>query len=105
MRMQFDGVSINKQAQVAANGASVAYELDFPGGCHKTLGVVLAPRASFPPDCAELVEVVAGQCRVRIGAESGSMAYEAGQRFRVPRGAGFEVETPGPLHYVLHRGG
>jgi uncharacterized protein YaiE (UPF0345 family) len=101
MRMQFEHVSIEKKA-VLADADGVAYTLAFPGGCRKTIGVVLAPRARFAPDCAEFVEVVEGQCRVRLGHEARWAEFAAGQRFRVPRGTPFELETSDPLHYVLH---
>jgi uncharacterized protein YaiE (UPF0345 family) len=101
MERQFEHVSIEKQARMAGSDG-VAYALDFPGGCRKTIGVVLAPHVHFDAHSAELVEVVAGQCRVRLSHEARWTEYGAGQRFRVPRGTAFELETSAPLHYVLH---
>ncbi|MBI1771943.1 MAG: DUF1255 family protein, partial [Burkholderiales bacterium] len=51
---------------------------------------------------AEIMELNAGKCRVRINGEPEWSIYEGGQQFNVPANAKFEIETLETLDYVCH---
>lgn len=99
---QFEHVSINKKANVYMDGNCVSYDLDFPGHTHKTLGVVLRSTVPFRADVPEVIEIVAGKCRVRFNEHGEWKQYEPGQRFSVAADAKFEMEAIEPTHYVCH---
>ena len=102
MSTQFDHVSIVKKANIYSDGDCISYNLAFPGGSRKTLGVIFPSTVTFGTDSPEMMEIVAGRCRVRL-AESGDWkTYESGQRFHVPGSSRFELEALEPVHYVCH---
>jgi uncharacterized protein YaiE (UPF0345 family) len=102
MSTHFDHVSISKRANVYQDGKCISYNLTFPDGSKKTLGVVLPSTITFAADMAETMEIVAGKCRVRIGPYGDWVEHEGGQRFHVPPHAEFDVEAFEPVHYVMH---
>lgn len=102
MSMQFDHVTIAKKANVYFGGKCISYNLDFPGHSSKTVGVILPSSVTFSTDSPEIMEIVAGKCRVRIGEESDWKTYEGGQRFHVPGASSFDIEVLEPVHYVCH---
>ena len=101
MGSHFDHVSIEKRANVYLDGKCVSFNITFPDGNKKTLGVILPGCVTFAADSAETMEIVAGRCRVRL-SDGEWQNYEAGQRFHVPAHTRFEVETLDPLHYIFH---
>lgn len=102
MSTQFDHVSIVKKANVYFDGKCVSYNLVFPDHSKKTVGVILPGSVTFDTNSPEIMEIVAGKCRVRIGEEIDWNSYAAGQRFHVPGASSFDLETSAPLHYVCH---
>ena len=102
MSTQFDHVSIVKKANVYFDGKCISYNLIFPDHSKKTVGVILPGLVTFDTNSREIMEVVAGKCRVRLGKAGDWNSYEAGQRFDVPGASSFDLETSEPLHYVCH---
>jgi uncharacterized protein YaiE (UPF0345 family) len=102
MSTRFDHVSIDKHANIYADGKCISFNLTFPDGSKKTIGVILPACIPFASDSAETMEIVAGTCRVRFGSDGQWTSYEAGQRFHVPAQTRFELETREPMHYVCH---
>lgn len=101
----FEHVSINKKANVNLDGNCISYDLSFPGHTRKSIGVVLRSTVPFRADSPEVMEIVAGKCRVRVEPDGEWKAYEGGQRFQVPANARFELEAIEPTHYVCHVNG
>jgi len=81
---QFDQVSIVKRANVYFDGKCVSHTVLFPDGSRKTLGVILPGTLNFGTDAPELMEVQAGQCRIRLEGSDQWTTYSAGQSFSVP---------------------
>ncbi len=102
MRPQFEHVSITKKANLYADGKCVSYNLMFPDHAKKTVGVIFPSTITFATDVAEIMQIVEGKCRVRIGEEGDWKIYEDGQRFHVPAASRFELEALEPVHYVCH---
>lgn len=101
MGSHFDHVSVEKRANVYADGRCISFNLKFPDHSRKTVGVILSACVTFAADSAETIEIVAGRCRVRLG-DGEWQTYGDGQRFHVPAHTRFEVDTRDPLHYVCH---
>lgn len=102
---QFDQVSVIKKSNVYFDGQCVSHTVLFPDGSRKTLGVIFPSRLTFSTAAPEVMEIVAGRCRVRLAGATGWTDYGAGQSFAVPADSQFEIETVELLDYVCHFGG
>ena len=102
---QFDNVAVYKQANVYFDGKCVSHTVQFADGSKKSVGVILPSTLTFKTGVPEIMETVAGSCRVKLADDSEWKAYGAGQSFSVPGNSSFDIEVSGePYHYVCHFG-
>jgi uncharacterized protein YaiE (UPF0345 family) len=101
---QFDKVSVLKKSNVYFDGKCVSHTVLFDDGTRKTLGVIFPSNLTFNTAAPEVMEVVAGRCRVRLKGESDWKEYGAGQSFNVPGDSTFDIETLELMDYVCHFG-
>ncbi|MDD2768264.1 MAG: pyrimidine/purine nucleoside phosphorylase [Methylococcus sp.] len=101
---QFDNVSVVKQANVYFDGKCVSHTVLFPDGSRKTLGVILPSTLTFNTGAPEVMEIVAGACRVQLLGRNEWQSYRTGESFSVPGDSSFQVEVSDTLHYVCHFG-
>lgn len=101
---QFDKVSVLKKSNVYFDGKCVSHTVLFDDGTRKTLGVIFPSNLTFNTAAPEVMEVVAGRCRVRLKGESDWKEYGAGQSFNVPGDSAFDIETLELMDYVCHFG-
>mgnify|MGYP001568592010 CR=1 FL=1 len=99
---QFDNVSVLKQGNVYFDGLCVSHTVILADGTKKTVGVILPSSLTFNTGAAEIMEVVAGVCNVKLAGETATNTYSAGQSFNVPGNSSFDIETVETLHYVCH---
>jgi hypothetical protein len=100
---QFDNVAVLKQANVYFDGKCVSHAVQFADGSKKSVGVILPSTLTFNTGAPEIMETVAGSCRVKLAGESEWKDYGAGQSFNVPGNSSFDIEVSGePYHYVCH---
>lgn len=100
---QFNNVSVVSKANVYFDGKCVSHSLTLADGSKKSVGVILPSMLTFNTGAPEIMETVAGSCRVKLAGESEWKAYGAGQSFNVPGNSSFEIEVAGePYHYVCH---
>lgn len=104
MSTQFDHVSIIKKANIFFDGKCVSHNVIFPDGTKKTIGVIFPSTLTFATGAPEIMEIVSGKCRVRIGPEGEWKTYESGQRFQVAGQSSFDIETLEVVNYVCHFG-
>ena len=104
MTTQFDGVSVLTQANVYFDGKCVSHTVQFADGGKKSVGVILPATLTFNTGAPEVMEGVAGSCRVRLKGETEWRAYGAGESFQVPGNSSFDIEVSEPYHYVCHFG-
>jgi uncharacterized protein YaiE (UPF0345 family) len=97
---QFDQVSIIKRANVYFDGKCVSHTVLFADGSRKTLGVILPGALNFGTDAPELMEVQAGQCRIRLEGSDEWKTYGAGESFSVPGKSRFDIDVVETLDYV-----
>jgi purine/pyrimidine-nucleoside phosphorylase len=97
---QFDQVSVIKRANVYFDGKCVSHTVLFADGTKKTLGVILPGTLNFGTDAAELMEVQAGECRIRLDGSEEWKTYRAGESFSVPGKSRFDIEVVETLDYV-----
>lgn len=103
---QFDNVSVVKQANVYFDGRCVSHTIQLVDGVKKSVGVILpgAGPLTFNTGVPEIMEGVAGACRVRLKGEADWKSYAAGQSFHVPGNSSFDIDVSEPYHYVCHFG-
>ena len=97
---QFDQVSVIKRANIYFDGKCVSHTVLFADGTRKTLGVILPGALNFGTDAPELMEVQAGQCRIRLEGSDEWKTYGAGESFSVPGKSRFDIDVIETLDYV-----
>ncbi|HMV18889.1 MAG TPA: pyrimidine/purine nucleoside phosphorylase [Zoogloea sp.] len=103
--VQFDTVSVVKKANVYFDGKCVSHSIVLADGTKKSVGVILPATLTFNTGAPEIMEGVAGACRVRLKGETEWKTYGAGESFNVPANSAFDIEVSGePYHYVCHFG-
>lgn len=104
MSKQFDFVSVRKKPNVHFGGRSISHVILCEDGSQKTLGVILPTDQplTFETHVAEHIEIVSGQCQVRIGQQSEVQTFVAGESFDVPANSRFSMMTSEVVDYICH---
>ncbi|HET9112696.1 MAG TPA: pyrimidine/purine nucleoside phosphorylase [Burkholderiales bacterium] len=102
MTQQFDQVSVIKQANIYFDGKCVSHTVLFADGSKKTIGVIFPSRLTFNTGLPEIMEISAGECKVRLDGSADWKTYRAGEQFQVPGNSSFDIETVITLDYVCH---
>ncbi len=98
---QFAGVTAVTKANVYFDGKVVSHSILFPDGSKKTLGLIYPGKFHFGTDKAELMEIVAGNCAVKLDGQTEVKTYAAGTAFEVPAKSGFDIEvSSGIAEYI-----
>ncbi|HUR46667.1 MAG TPA: pyrimidine/purine nucleoside phosphorylase [Candidatus Saccharimonadales bacterium] len=90
---EFRGVTAVAKANVYFDGKVVSHTILFPDHSKKTLGLIYTGKFHFGTDKAERMEIVAGECVVKLDGQSEMKNYSAGQAFNVPAKSGFDIEV------------
>ena len=102
---QFNNVSVVSKANVYFDGKCVSHSITLADGTKKSVGVILPSALTFNTGAPEIMESVAGSCRVKLAGENEWKTYSAGESFSVPGHSNFDIEVCGePYHYVCHFG-
>ena len=96
-------VAINPRANVYFDGKCVSHGIELPDGTKKSVGVILPAALTFKTGAPEVMELVEGECRVRL-AGGDWRPYAGGQSFEVPGDSSFDIEVTKALHYICHFG-
>ncbi len=98
---EFHDVTAVAKANVYFDGRVVSHSLLFADGSKKTLGLIYPGRFHFGTAQAERMEIVAGECRVKLDGTAAEVAYGTGTQFDVPAKSGFDIEvTAGICEYI-----
>lgn len=102
---KIDGVSLTTRANVYFDGKCVSHGFVLADGTQKSAGVVLPSSLTFGTAAPEIMECVAGRCRVRMHGEAEWRGYGPGESFKVPANSSFDIEVADePFHYICHYG-
>lgn len=97
----FANVTATCKANVYFEGKVVSHGITLADGSRKTLGLIYPGSYKFDTGAPEVMEIVAGQCRVRIEDQSEWQEYAAGATFEVPGNSYFTIEvSDGISEYV-----
>lgn len=101
---QFDGVTVNTQANVYFDGKCVSHGITLADGTKKSVGVVLPATLTFNTGAPEIMECVAGGCEYKLAGSDTWVASGPGNKFNVPGNSSFEIRVTVPYHYICHFG-
>jgi len=101
---QFDNVSVIKKANVYFDGKCVSHSIVLADGAKKSVGVILPTKLVFNTGAPEIMELLEGECKVKLAGEVEAKTYKGGESFNVPGNSSFEIEVVSTLHYVCHFG-
>ena len=105
MTTELANVTVHPQANVYFDGKCVSHTVTLPDGSRKSVGVILPATLTFNTGAPEVMETVAGECRIKLSGQSEWTRYGAGQSFDVPGNSSFEIKVEGtPYHYICHFG-
>ena len=98
---EFPGVTAVAKANVYFDGKVVSHSILFPDGSKKTLGLIYAGDFHFGTAKAERMEIVAGDCVVKLDGSDAKTNYTGGQYFDVPANSGFDITvSSGICEYI-----
>lgn len=98
---EFPSVTVVTKANVYFDGRVVSHTVRFADGSKKTLGLIYPGRFHFGTQQAELMEIVAGRCQVKLDGSEVTQEIQAGGSFKVPAQSGFDIEvSAGICEYV-----
>ena len=79
------------KANIYFDGKVVSHTLLFPDGTRKTLGLIYPGTYHFDTGAPEVMEIVAGACRVLLAGDTDWQTVAAGSSFSVPGNSSFEI--------------
>ena len=94
---EFRNVTAVAKANVYFDGKVVSHTILFPDATKKTLGLIFPGKFHFGTEKAERMEIVAGQCAVKLDGRPAVNTDAAGQTFEVPAKSGFDIEVKSAL--------
>ena len=98
---EFRGVNAVAKANIYFDGKVVSHTIFMPDGARKTLGLIYPGKFHFGTDQAERMQIIAGECVVKLDGQSATKTYGAGEQFEVPAKSGFDIEVSrGICEYV-----
>ena len=89
---EFKNVTAVAKANVYFDGKVVSHTIILEDGNKKTLGMIYPGKFHFSTDKAEHMEIIAGNCTVKVQGDSNNTDYSAGQSFDVQTKSSFDIE-------------
>ncbi|MCD6526548.1 MAG: pyrimidine/purine nucleoside phosphorylase [Desulfuromonas sp.] len=90
---QFKNSTVECKANIYFDGKVVSHSLTTADGERKTLGVIFPGSYKFDTDAAERMEIIAGNCKVRIAGSGDWVGFGEDTWFDVPAKSFFEIEV------------
>jgi hypothetical protein len=88
---EFQNVTAVAKANIYFEGRVASHTILLAGGARKTLGLIYPGQFHFATGQAERMEIVDGQCTVKVDGRNVSETYSAGADFEVPANSGFDI--------------
>lgn len=100
-QVEFENVTAVAKANVYFDGKVISHTVRFQDGSKKTLGLIYPGDFYFGTAAPERMDIIAGECRVRLKGQSEWQTYGAGTSFSVPGQSGFDIAvSQGITEYV-----
>jgi uncharacterized protein YaiE (UPF0345 family) len=95
---------VSTRANVYFDGKCVSHTVHLPDGSRKSVGVILPSSLTFSTGAPEVMQIVEGQCKVRMAGQNDWVSHAGGSSFEVPGQSSFDIEALEPVHYICHFG-
>jgi len=89
--ISFPNVTVDAKANLYFDGRVISHTVHFADGTRKTVGVILPGTYHFGTAAPERMDIIAGECRVRLDGADDEITVEAGGSFDVPGNSGFTI--------------
>jgi len=96
--------TVSTRANVYFGGKCVSHGIELADGTKKSVGVILPASLTFNTGAPERMELVDGECRVKLAGSDEWAAYRGGESFDVPGNSSFDIEVTKDVHYICHFG-
>ena len=90
---EFSNVTAITKANIYFDGKVVSHSIVFADASKKTLGLIYPGTYHFGTDKAERMEIVSGNCEVKIDGSEALKTYTGGEFFDVPAKSGFDISV------------
>jgi purine/pyrimidine-nucleoside phosphorylase len=98
---EFPNVTAVAKANIYFDGKVVSHTIQLSDDSKKTLGLIYPGTYHFGTDAAERMEIVAGECQVKLDGQEESNSHASGESFNVPANSGFDIEIrEGIFEYI-----
>jgi hypothetical protein len=102
---EFPNVTASAKANIFFDGKVVSHTLRLANGSKKTLGLIYPGEYHFTTDAAERMDIIAGNCQIKLDGQATLTEYAAGSGFDVPAKSGFRIIVSGGItEYVCSYG-
>ncbi len=88
---QFDDVSVVCKSNVYFDGGVISHTILLKDGTKKTLGIIRHGTYKFDTGAPELMQIVAGACRVKLAGAADWTSYASDTEFHVSGKSHFEI--------------
>jgi hypothetical protein len=95
----FEGVTIERLANIYFNGSVASRTLILPTGERKTLGIMQIGEYKFDTAAKELMEIQAGEVEVLLPGAVAWKIIGAGESFEVPGNSVFDIKVKAVTDY------
>lgn len=104
---EYTQVSVLTKANISYDGRCISHTILFDDGSKKMLGVILPndddiQEYHFKTHTSERIEILSGECQVKIGIEDNHENYRPGQSFLVSGNSHFQLKTSDIVQYLCH---
>ncbi len=101
MNQKLKEVAVDAKANIYFDGKVISHSVYFTDGSKKTLGLIYPGTYHFGTDAPERMEMIAGQCRVKLEGHTEWKNYKENESFDVPGKSSFDIEvSEGIAEYV-----
>jgi len=98
---EFSEVTVAAKANIYFEGKVVSHSIQLRDGSKKTLGLIYPGEFYFGTEKAERMEVVAGECVVKLKGSDSETTFSKGEFFDVPADSGFDIAvSEGIFEYI-----
>ena len=98
---QIEQAKVTLKANIYFDGNVTSHTLLTQDGVRKSVGIIRPGSYTFNTEEAEQMDILAGNCRVRVAGEIKWTTYAAGTMFRVPTKSSFEIAVDSGLTEYL----
>lgn len=101
MKNAIENATVTLKANVYFDGGVVSHTVLSADGKRRTIGLIRPGTYVFNTDAPELMEIIAGTCRVKLAGATDWKSFAAGSEFRVAGKSRFEIAVDSGLAEYL----